>query len=233
MVRSSGPIVISDELRKTLFELRILSCSVENPELDLMHLANVERSLKITLPDDFLAVLASHIETIESDYEMSLSRIVKIAKTAWQKGCPQKWVAVGHVDYQVFICITKHTQEKDQTILHDYCLEDQSVQKFPLLTWLSEIRENLYDHLLDRDFNRQQRPRAIASPEETNYLAFIPRLVEPPAPARMRVVHPKFGEGEVLNIFDQGRATKLKIDFPLVGTKVTSARQVKFFDELF
>lgn len=169
----------------------------------------VEATLDCRFEDPVLCLFAeSHLEVLR-EAEICLERAVERTERAREEDLPPEYVAIGRIDEETFLCAPR---QPDETTSHLYLYDCESRGARPTSAgrWLEE-QVGLYRERL-RDGTDEQQSRVDDSPSELQLAKYRPDMIPEPSPD-VRVRHPEFGTGTVVDEYDSGESKKYEIEF--------------------
>ncbi|MDF1563448.1 MAG: hypothetical protein P1V51_10400 [Deltaproteobacteria bacterium] len=220
--RLSGELVIPEEIRAALAELRLIHGIDAVAELCLDEVRALERAIQHRFPDALLALLAAHLKPLVHAYELDLDKVMALSGRVHALGGRGDLVAFAKdpADGRYLCWVKGEPREPLPLLLFEPGTRASSSTTLPevLAEWIATHRQLHPD-----------APRFEAGLAAT----FHPRTVMPlPGGSDgRRVRHAKFGEGRVLLESGSGPTRKVKVDFPGHGLKHLQARFLTYLDE--
>ena len=222
--RRARPLELSRRTERGLVTLGLLEDRRVDGELQVEPVRDVEEALDCWFEDDVLGLFAaSDLDAIGEEGGIDVAQVVETTERARERGLEGEWVAIGQVDADRFLCVPVEPDETSAELLV-YNGADQGMTGLSVPRWLDDRIARRREALREAGAER-----ADAEPTDMQLATFRPTLL-PKRTRKMRVRHPKFGEGTVLDERGGGESKKYRIEFE-DGIRTILASYVETIDD--
>jgi hypothetical protein len=207
--RRARPLDPGRRTIRGLVSLAVLEGASLEQSIRVAAVREVESTLDCWFEDPVLCLFAeSHLEVLR-EAGIDLEGAIERTERAREEDLPPEYVAIGRIDEETFLCAPRHP---DETTSHLYLFDSESRGARPMSAgrWLEE-KAGLYRERF-RNGSDEQQSRVDESPSELQLAKYRPDMIPEPSPD-VRVRHPKFGTGTVVDEYGSGESTKYEIEF--------------------
>lgn len=225
--REPGPLSLSPELADTLLRLRLLDGGGPEPVLSLSDLRSTEEKLGRALDDEIVTMLASRVAHLEREWELLVAK-VSTTHALGAKVVPEGLRPFARAAGRRLWLCARGDGEHTRLYLFDE-RRKESIGPFEPVEWLTRELAHARDLVKQRWLRGETQAGDLLRLEQLHTpTRFVPSLVAGATiSTKPRVVHAKFGVGELIGEEGHGDAKKLTVQFEDGTRRVLFARYLK------